>query len=146
MSWMRTNSLPPAAPMPNIPTALSSVCESATRRAALSEFPGCGSGDPGLPELHYKKDAAVRQPVERGNVDDVEKGQSMGSRVTLEVPEDVSEEARKKALEAAVLALWEEGALSTGVAAAELDLTRHDFLDLLTARGIPVVRRPPNLE
>ncbi len=70
----------------------------------------------------------------------------MGSRITLEVPEDVSEEARRKARQAAVLALWEEGAISTGVAAAELELTHHGFLDLLTALGIPVVRQPPNLE
>lgn len=70
----------------------------------------------------------------------------MGARVILEVPEDVSEQARKKAHQAAVLTLWEEGAISTGVAAAELELTRHDFLDLLTSKGIPVVRRSPDPE
>ena len=67
----------------------------------------------------------------------------MGSKITLEVPEDVSEEARKKAHEAAVVALWQEGAISTGVAAAELALTHHDFLDLLASEDIPVVRRSP---
>ena len=70
----------------------------------------------------------------------------MGSTITLEVPEHVSEQARRKAREAAVLTLWEEGAISTGVAAAELGLTHHDFLDLLASRGIPVVRRLPNTE
>ena len=67
----------------------------------------------------------------------------MGSKITLEVPEDVSEGARKKAHQAAVLALWQEGAISTSLAAAELALTHHDFLDLLASEGIPVVRRPP---
>ncbi len=70
----------------------------------------------------------------------------MGPRVILEVPEEVPEEAKKKAHQAAVLSLWEEGAISTGVAAAELQLTRHDFLDLLASKGIPVVRRSPNPE
>ena len=68
----------------------------------------------------------------------------MGTKVTLEVPEGVSEEARRRAHQAAVLALWKEDAISTGVAAAELELTRHDFLDLLASEGIPVVRRSPN--
>ena len=36
---------------------------------------------------------------------------------------------------AAVLMLWEEGAISPGVAAAELGLTHHDFLDLLASKG-----------
>jgi hypothetical protein len=71
---------------------------------------------------------------------------SVGSRVVLEVPEDVSEDAKQKAFQAAVLTLWKEGAISTGVAAAELELTRHDFLDLLAAEGIPVVRRSPDIE
>ena len=70
----------------------------------------------------------------------------MGSRITLVVPEDVSDEARRRAHQAAVLALWKEDAISTGVAAAELELTHHDFLDLLASEGIPVVRRSPNPE
>jgi predicted HTH domain antitoxin len=70
----------------------------------------------------------------------------MDATIVLEVPEHVSEPARKKAREAAVLTLWEEGAISTGVAAAEMGLSRHDFLDLLASKNIPVVRRPPNPE
>jgi hypothetical protein len=68
---------------------------------------------------------------------------TMGSKIILGVPEDVSEEARKKAHQAAVLALWQEGAISTSLAAAELALTHHDFLDLLASEAIPVVRRAP---
>jgi hypothetical protein len=71
---------------------------------------------------------------------------TMGSKVVLEVPEGVPEEIKRKAYDAAVLTLWEEGAISSGVAAAELGLTHHDFLDLLASKGIPIVRRPPNLE
>ncbi len=63
-------------------------------------------------------------------------------KVKLEVPEEISAESRDRAesqaREAAVLALWEADELSTRQAAAELDLTYHDFLDLLTERGIPV--------
>jgi hypothetical protein len=84
--------------------------------------------------------------VQRGHPSQCRKETNMGSTVILEVPEDVPEEAKQKAYQAAVLALWEEGAISTGVAAAELQLTRHDFLDLLAAKGIPVVRRSPNPE
>jgi predicted HTH domain antitoxin len=60
--------------------------------------------------------------------------------IILEVPEGVSEEARKRATEAAVLALWEMGELSASRAAEELDLSAHEFLDLLSARGLPIIR------
>jgi hypothetical protein len=64
-------------------------------------------------------------------------------RVSVEVPEEVGDEARveaeTKAHEAAVLAVWQVGKLSTRRAAEELGLTYYDFLDLLAARGIPVV-------
>jgi hypothetical protein len=65
-------------------------------------------------------------------------------KVDLELPEAVSDAARavalKRAHESAVLALWEVEAFSTREAAEELGLSYHDFLDLLTARGIPVVQ------
>jgi predicted HTH domain antitoxin len=64
-------------------------------------------------------------------------------RVTVEVPEEVGDEAKAvaeaKAHEAAVLALWQAGKVSTRRAAEELGLTYYDFLDLLAAKGIPVV-------
>jgi predicted HTH domain antitoxin len=64
----------------------------------------------------------------------------MASRITLEVPEDVSEPGRKKAHAAAVLALWEGGEISASRAAEELGLSAHEFLDLLSDKGLPVVR------
>lgn len=64
----------------------------------------------------------------------------MASRITLEVPEDVSEPGRKKAYEAAVLALWEEGDISASRAAEELGLSAHEFLDLLAEKGLAIVR------
>jgi hypothetical protein len=70
--------------------------------------------------------------------------------VTVQAPKEIPEEARAtaqaKAHEAAVLALWELGKISASRAAQELDLGIHDFLDLLTARGLPVVRGELNLE
>jgi predicted HTH domain antitoxin len=71
-------------------------------------------------------------------------------KVKIEVPDGVSDEARegaeRHAHEAAVLTLFKEGAISTRQAAAELGLTYYDFLDLLSARGIPVERGPLNTE
>jgi hypothetical protein len=64
----------------------------------------------------------------------------MGTQIILDIPEGVSEHARQKAREAALLALWEAGELSASRAAEELGLSAHDFLDLLAARGLPVVR------
>jgi hypothetical protein len=64
-------------------------------------------------------------------------------RVNVEVPQEVGDEARveaeTKAREAAVLAIWQAGKLSTRRAAEELGLTYYDYLDLLAARGIPAV-------
>ena len=48
--------------------------------------------------------------------------------------------------EAAVLALWEAGDLSTRRAAEGLSLAYREFLDLLAARGIPVESGPLNLQ
>ena len=62
----------------------------------------------------------------------------MASKVILKVPEEISEQARQKAHQAAVLTLWQEGALTIREAALELDLSYHDFLDLLAAQGLPV--------
>src|SRR5437879_1777215 len=75
-----------------------------------------------------------------------EKGAKMASKVIVEVPDNISEPTKKKAHQAAVLALWEAGELSTGEAAEELSLTHHDFLDLLAAQGIPVESGPLNLK
>lgn len=66
------------------------------------------------------------------------------ARVRLELPEGISDHARDRAREAAVLALWEAAEFSTGEAAEELGLTYHDFLDLLAARGIPAESGPLN--
>jgi Uncharacterised protein family (UPF0175) len=70
----------------------------------------------------------------------------LASKVILNVPQEISDPAKQKAHEAAVLALWELGELSTGEAAEELGLSHHDFLDLLAAKGLPVERGPLNLE
>ena len=52
----------------------------------------------------------------------------------------MSEQALTKAREAAVLALWEAGVISASRAAEELGLSAHEFLDLLAAKGLPVIR------
>ncbi|HTE20979.1 MAG TPA: UPF0175 family protein [Armatimonadota bacterium] len=71
-------------------------------------------------------------------------------KTRVEVPGRVSEAARenaeRQAHESAVLSLWQAGEISTREAAAELGLTYHDYLDLLAARGIPVVQGSLNLE
>jgi hypothetical protein len=71
-------------------------------------------------------------------------------KIKLEVLEAIGDPvkvvAEQRAREAAVLALWEAGAISTSRAAEELDLGIHDFLDLLAAKGLPVVRGELNLE
>jgi predicted HTH domain antitoxin len=71
-------------------------------------------------------------------------------KVKLQVPAGVSDEARqcaeRQAREAAVLALWEAGEISTGLAAEALELPRHAFHDLLAARGIPMESGPLNQE
>ena len=63
-------------------------------------------------------------------------------RVTVELPEGISEQARdaaeRGAHEATVLSLWRAGEILTRDAAAELNLAYHEFLDLLAERGIPV--------
>src|SRR5438105_196949 len=48
--------------------------------------------------------------------------------------------------QAAVLALWENGAITASRAAEELEMSIHDFLDLLAAKGLSVVRGPLNLK
>ena len=67
-------------------------------------------------------------------------------KVILEVPPKVGDHAQAvaqtRALEAAVLALWQEGKLTVREAAEELGLTYREFLDLLTAKGIPVESGP----
>jgi predicted DNA-binding protein (UPF0251 family) len=71
-------------------------------------------------------------------------------RVTVEVPAGTPaasrEVAEKWAHEAAVLALWDTEQLSTREAAEELGLSYRDFLDLLAAQGLPVVRGPFDME
>jgi predicted HTH domain antitoxin len=58
------------------------------------------------------------------------------------MPDSISDSTRDtaeaRAREVVVLALWEAGEVSTRQAADELGLTYRDFLDLLSARGIPV--------
>lgn len=64
--------------------------------------------------------------------------------VRIEVPDGTSDQVKRtvqrRSLEAGVLALWEEGVLSTRQAAAHLELDYQSFLDLLAARGFPVER------
>jgi predicted HTH domain antitoxin len=71
-------------------------------------------------------------------------------KVNVEVPADIPDQTRKvvesEAEEAVVLALWKTGELSTRRAAEELGLSYRDFLDLLTARGLPIERGDLNLE
>jgi predicted HTH domain antitoxin len=71
-------------------------------------------------------------------------------KVKLEVPAGVSAQAResaeRRAREAAVLALWEAGEISTGLAAEALELTRYAFHDLLAARGISIESGPLEVE
>ena len=45
-----------------------------------------------------------------------------------------------------MLALWEAGEISASRAAQELDLGIHGFLDLLAAKGLPVVRGDLDLD
>ena len=70
-------------------------------------------------------------------------------KVNLEAPEAVSSEAKaraeRKAHEAAVLVLWQEGELSSSRAAEELGLSMADFLDLLALHHLPVESGPLNL-
>lgn len=66
-------------------------------------------------------------------------------KVNLEVPDGVSDQAKesaeREAHEAAVLSLWQREEFTMREAAEELGLTYPDFLDLLAAKGIPVVRQ-----
>jgi predicted HTH domain antitoxin len=66
-------------------------------------------------------------------------------KVNLEVPDGVSDQAKesaeREAHEAAVLSLWQREEFTMREAAEELGLTYADFLDLLAAKGIPVVRQ-----
>jgi len=71
-------------------------------------------------------------------------------KVQVDVPEGTSQQAResaeRQAHEAAVLALWETGALTIRQAAEEIGLPYHDFLDRLAAKGIPVERGALDLQ
>jgi predicted HTH domain antitoxin len=71
-------------------------------------------------------------------------------KVNLEVPEGIPDQIKAavqaRVQEAAVLAFWEEDALSTRRAAEELGLTYREFLDLLAAKGIPIENGPLNLK
>lgn len=64
----------------------------------------------------------------------------MGTKIVLDVPDGVSEQTVKKAREAVLLTCWEAGELSASRVAEELGLSAHEFLDLLAAKGLPVVR------
>lgn len=65
--------------------------------------------------------------------------------LTVKLPKDVPDDdknlqlARKEGLETMVVRLWQGGHLSTREAAGQLGLTYPDYLDLLDAKGIPVV-------
>lgn len=70
--------------------------------------------------------------------------------VRVELPPGISEASRESAerdaREAAILSLWQRGEITTRVAARELALEYHQFLDLLDARGIPVEGEEPDLD
>lgn len=65
---------------------------------------------------------------------------------TIEVPKALLEtwkterNAEKHLIEAAVLELVREGILSSGRAAELLGMTRHEFLALMSKRGVPHVQ------
>lgn len=69
--------------------------------------------------------------------------------IRVEVPEEVSEEIlspiKAKAKKAAIIALWDAGVVSTRWAAKELGLYYYDFLDLLAAEGVSIVRKGPDI-
>jgi len=69
-------------------------------------------------------------------------------KVTVEGPDiadtDAKAMAERKAREAAILALVDAAAISIGKGAEELSLTMHEMLELMAARGLPVVRGPLN--
>lgn len=71
-------------------------------------------------------------------------------KVNLEVPDGVSDQARetaeREAHEAAVLSLWQREQFTIREAAEELGLSYADFLDLLAAKGIPVVHHPLDIK
>lgn len=66
-------------------------------------------------------------------------------RITVKLSQDIPDtdeglnNARLAAIESAVIKLWEAGHLSTREAAKRLELSYVDYIDLLGARGIPVV-------
>lgn len=66
--------------------------------------------------------------------------------ISISLPEDIPSDdegllqARRAGFESAVIKLWETSHLSTREAAKQLQLSYYDFLELLGARGIPVVR------
>jgi hypothetical protein len=70
-------------------------------------------------------------------------------RISIKLDQDFPEDdeslqdARRAALEAAVLKLWQAGHLSTREAASRLGLSYYDYLDFLGAKGIPIVMSAP---
>jgi hypothetical protein len=66
--------------------------------------------------------------------------------LTIELPENLSEEQRqaaaKAAQEAAILRLLCDGAISSRIAAQALGLSYHALLDQLADLGIPAARGP----
>lgn len=71
-------------------------------------------------------------------------------RISITLPNDLAAEdtalqdARRAALEGAVLTLWQAGRLSTRRAARRLGLTYRAYLDLLADREIPVLNDEPD--
>ena len=78
--------------------------------------------------------------------ENVSKTITVNVKVPKEIPSHAQQEAQTRAQEAVVLSLWEAGAVSTRQAAEELGLEYTAFLDLLTARGIPVEKGGPNFD
>ena len=68
----------------------------------------------------------------------------MRLEVAIELPEDLPEEQRHEAAQAArgaaILTLFRNGAISSRVAASALGPTYRAFLDLLAGTGIPPAR------
>jgi len=74
----------------------------------------------------------------------------MRLEITIELPEDLTEEQRREAMqtaqEAAILTLFRNGVISTRVAAQALGLAYHAFLDRLASVALPIARGPLDLK
>ena len=64
----------------------------------------------------------------------------MTVKLALDLPGRLSTAAETTAREAALIALWQAGEISTGQAAESLGVSYRKFLEMLTERKIPIVQ------